>query len=153
VAIAVETETEWQALCATLERPDLTHDPRFATPALRRTNEDALEAIIISWTATRDRHAMATELQLRGVPAYAVQNSPDLVRDPQLLARRHFQNIAHPLHGATTVEGSRFALSRTPAEITGPAPTYGADNDYVLRTILGYDDDKITELVAAGALA
>ena len=62
-------------------------------------------------------------------------------------------SISHSLHGTTTVEGSRFALSRTPAEITGPAPSYGADNDYVLRTILDYDDDRITELVATGALA
>ena len=65
----------------------------------------------------------------------------------------HFHSISHPLHDTTTVEGSRFILSRTPAAITGPAPSYGADNDYVLRTILDYDDDKITELVATGALA
>ncbi len=56
------------------------------------------------------------------------------------------------LHGATTVEGSRFVLSRTPAAVDGPAPSYGADNDYVLREILGYDDERVTALVAAGAL-
>jgi benzylsuccinate CoA-transferase BbsF subunit len=153
VAISVATDSQWTSLCAALGRPQLADDARFATAALRRANEDALEAIIAGWTATRDRHAIAAELQARGVPAYVVQNSPDLVRDPQLLAREHFRRIPDPRHGTATVEGSRVTLSRTPAEIPGPAPSYGADNDYVLRTVLGYDDDKITELVAAGALA
>jgi crotonobetainyl-CoA:carnitine CoA-transferase CaiB-like acyl-CoA transferase len=153
VAIAVETDAHWRALCQTLGRPELDSDPRFGTAALRRANEDALEAIIAAATVSRDPHAIADDLQARGVPAYAVQNSPDLLRDPQLRARGHFHQLAHPDHGSTTVEGSRFALSRTPAAIDGPAPTYGADNDHVLRTILGYDDTKITMLVAAGALA
>lgn len=153
VAIAVETDAHWHALCAALGRPELAHDPRYATAAARRAHEEALDALIAAWTSTRDRHEIALDLQRRGVPAYAVQNSPDLVRDPQLLARSHFHRIAHPIHGATTVEGSRFVLSRTPAEIRGPAPTYGADNDYVLREILGYDDDRITALVTSGALA
>jgi crotonobetainyl-CoA:carnitine CoA-transferase CaiB-like acyl-CoA transferase len=36
--------------------------------------------------------------------------------------------------------------------IEGPAPTYGAANEYVLRDVLGYDDEHITALVASGAL-
>lgn len=153
VAIAVDTDAHWRALCEALGHPELAGDPHFATAALRRTNEGALEAIVAAWTASRDRHAVAAELQAHGVPAYAVQNSPDLLRDPQLRAREHFHELAHPDHGTTTVEGSRFVLSRTPAAVTGAAPTYGADNDYVLRSILGYDDAKITALVVAGALA
>jgi crotonobetainyl-CoA:carnitine CoA-transferase CaiB-like acyl-CoA transferase len=153
VAIAVGTDAQWAAFCEALGRRDLHGDPRFATAALRRANEDALEAIVAAWTASRDPHAIADRLQAHGVPAYAVQNSPELCRDPQLRARGHFHELAHPEHGTTTVEGSRFVLSRTPAVVTGPAPTYGADNDDVLRTILGYDDDRITALVAAGALA
>jgi crotonobetainyl-CoA:carnitine CoA-transferase CaiB-like acyl-CoA transferase len=153
VAIAVETEPHWQALCAALARPELAGDPRFASAEARRTHEAALEAIISAWTAGRERHAVAADLQAHGVPAYAVQNSPDLLHDPQLLARGHFHRLAHTTHGTITVEGSRFVLSRTPAAVDGPAPTCGAGNDYVLREVLGYDDERITALVASGALA
>ena len=50
------------------------------------------------------------------------------------------------------VEASRFKFSRTPAEIRGAAPTLGRENQNVLKNILGYDEDKITELVVAEVL-
>jgi crotonobetainyl-CoA:carnitine CoA-transferase CaiB-like acyl-CoA transferase len=54
--------------------------------------------------------------------------------------------------GPTVIEGSRFVLSRTPATFPAATPSTGGDNDAVLRDLLGYDDDAITSLVAAGAL-
>jgi benzylsuccinate CoA-transferase BbsF subunit len=136
-----------------MQRPELADDPRFARAASRRLHEDALETIVAGWTATQDAETAARALQGRGVPAYAVQNSPELLRDPQLLARDHFHHVRHPEYGATTIEGSRFVLSRTPASLPGVAPTFGADNEYVLRELLGYDDERITALAASGALA
>jgi benzylsuccinate CoA-transferase BbsF subunit len=91
-------------------------------------------------------------LQARGVPASAVQNSPECVRDPQLRHRGHFVSIPHAGKGHTVVEGSRFRLSRTPAQIDAAAPSYGLDNQWVLGDLLGYDDERITELVISGAL-
>ena len=65
---------------------------------------------------------------------------------------RHLVTVEHPMGGTTVVEGSRFVLSRTPAAPPRAAPSYGRDNDDVLRDILGYDDEAITALVADGAL-
>ena len=60
--------------------------------------------------------------------------------------------LDHPKFTKTTVENSRFRLSRTPAEVRSSAPTLGGDNQYILETILGYSDERITELAAAGVL-
>jgi benzylsuccinate CoA-transferase BbsF subunit len=150
VAIVARDDADWRALCAVMEHHDLA--ARFATRADRLAHQDELEAIVGAWTSARDAHAVEALLQARGVPASVVQTSADLVRDPQLLHRGHFVRLAHPELGETVVEGSRFRLSRTPARITAVAPTYGCDNDHVLRTILGYDDERITALVAAGVL-
>ena len=43
VSIAVGNEAEWQALCGAMGKPNLAQDPRFATPALRKQNEAALD--------------------------------------------------------------------------------------------------------------
>jgi benzylsuccinate CoA-transferase BbsF subunit len=72
------------------------------------------------------------------------------MRDPQLLHRGHFVEVPHEIHGTTVVEGSRFKLSRTPARIERPGPTFGRDTQYVLETILGYGPERIVELAAAG---
>jgi crotonobetainyl-CoA:carnitine CoA-transferase CaiB-like acyl-CoA transferase len=91
-------------------------------------------------------------LHRAGVPASGVYNSPEAARDPQLAHHGHFVTIPHPAQGQAVVEAPRFRLSRTPAHVTGPAPTFGDSNQWVLETVLGYDDDRIAELAIAGAL-
>jgi crotonobetainyl-CoA:carnitine CoA-transferase CaiB-like acyl-CoA transferase len=73
------------------------------------------------------------------------------VRDPQLLHRGHFLPVTHP-DRPSAVEASRFTLSRTPGRSPEVAPTFGLDTQWVLETLLGYDDERIAELVIAGAL-
>src|SRR5947207_3266033 len=80
-----------------------------------------------AWSRRQDAHAAERALQARGVPASAVQNSRDLLADPQLAARGHFVRLTHPTRGSTMVEGSRFRLSRTPAQMPTAAPTLGRD--------------------------
>ena len=152
VAIAVRSDEEWRTICTAMERPDLAADPRFADRSARLAESENLDALVAGWTKTRDAEAIERLLQERGVPASAVENSTELVRDPQLLHRGHFVELEHPEHGKTVVEGSRFKLSRTPPAVRHSAPTLGRDNQYVLEQILRYPEDKITELVVAGAL-
>ena len=145
VAIAVGTPAQWEALCDVMQQPELIDDPRFATASLRRAHQDELEAIIVGWTDERDAAEVESLLQAHGVPASALQTMYDLYRDPQLAHRGHFVELAHPIHGTTTVEGSRFKLSRTPSRIERAGPTLGRDNHYVLETILGYSAERIAE--------
>jgi crotonobetainyl-CoA:carnitine CoA-transferase CaiB-like acyl-CoA transferase len=152
LALAVRTDAQWQALCEVMRRPDLGHDPRFATLAARLTHREALDTIVAVWTHEHSAQEAEAMLQARGIPASAVQNSQELYRDPQLLHRGHFVQLPEPLHGTTTVEASRFRLSRTPAHIERAGPTLGRDNQYVLETILGYSPERIAALADAGIL-
>ena len=152
IAIACNTDEHWRSLCIAMNRRELLSHESFATLAARYKNRDQLDQIISEWTRGLAAHAAELQLQELGIPASAVQDSNDVCRDPQLAARGYLTEIVHPLYGKTVVEGPRFLLSRTPASIARPAPTVGGDNQYVLESILGYDQDRITELAAAGAL-
>jgi benzylsuccinate CoA-transferase BbsF subunit len=152
IAIAVTNEEQWQALCSVLERPDLLCDERFAVMTARLASQDDLDTQITATTKNKDAFQLETALQARGVPASAVRTLPELYADQQLVHRGHFVQLEHPTHGKTIVEGSRFRLSRTPAQVRHAAPTLGRDNQYVLETILGYSAEKIAELAAAGVL-
>ncbi len=150
IAIAVRDDSDWASLCAVLDRPDLARDERYASLARRLTNHDELDAIVSVWTGTRTPEAAERALQDAGVPAHAVLRSRSAVDDPQLAHRGHFVHVPHALHETTVVEGSRFRLSRTPARI-GQPPVVGADTERILRTVLGYDGERIAECAAAGA--
>jgi benzylsuccinate CoA-transferase BbsF subunit len=152
IAIATQTEAQWQALCRVIERPEWAADERFATVEGRRAHGDEIDAAISAWTSRHDAFGAESRLQQDKVPASAVRTMHQLYQDPQLLQREHFVDLEHPQHGKTTVEGSRFKLSRTPAQVGGAAATLGRENQYVLEKILGYSEEKITELVSAEVL-
>src|SRR5215813_1941560 len=152
IALAVTNNEQWQALCTVIERPELLRDERFAMPSGRLAYQDELDVQVTLWTKKQDLFQAEKALQESGVPASAVRTLQELHADQQLVHRGHFVELEHPMHGKTTVEGSRFRLSRTPARIAGSAATLGRDNHYVLQTILGYSEERITELVAAGIL-
>ena len=150
VAIAVRDDRDSRELFAAIGRPELAGN--FWHSGARHAEASRIEALVSEWTRQHPMEEVEALLQARGVPASAVQNSPECVRDPQLRHRGHFVELPHPAKGRTVVEGSRFHLSRTPARIEGPAPSYGLDNQWVLSELLGYDDERIAGLVVSGAL-
>ena len=152
VAIVCRNDADWRELCSAMERDDLGNDPRYASAAGRREHREEIEGAIAAWSRTLEAGEVESILQSRGVPAHQVQNSTESYRDPQLIHRRHFVEVDHPTLGKFTVEGPRAKLSRTPAGVRSAAPMLGQHNQYVLEEILGYSEERITELAASGVL-
>jgi crotonobetainyl-CoA:carnitine CoA-transferase CaiB-like acyl-CoA transferase len=152
IAIVSRNDDDWRHLCSAMKRDDLARDSRFATAAGRREHRDILDSSIAAWSSSLGAAAIESLLQSHGIPAHQVQNSGAAYRDPQFVHRGHFVALDHPTLGKFTVEGNRAKLSRTPAAVRRPAPTLGQDNQYVLENILGYDENRISELAASGAL-
>lgn len=152
VAVAVTSDEQWRALAAELGRPGLADDPRYATEAARLASAAELDALVAAWTAGQRAADVQARLQRRGVPAHVCASSADWTRDPQLAHRGHLRALPHPEFGTATVEGPRYLLSRTPGQVRRPAPRLGQDNEYVLRSLLGYDEAAVERLTAAGVL-
>lgn len=152
VAIVCRDDDDWRRLCAAIRREDLARDPRYRAAAGRCEHREILDEAVTAWTRGLDPAAIESQLQSSGVPAHRVQNSSDACRDPQFIHRRHFVELDHPALGKFTVEGPRAKLGRTPASVRSAAPMLGQHNQYVLGEILGYDQDRISALVASGAL-
>ncbi|MCC6382586.1 MAG: CoA transferase [Dehalococcoidia bacterium] len=152
VAVAVETAEEWAAFCHATSHDDCLADPRFATLADRKANEDALEALVSAWTAARTVDEVEDCLQAARVPVHRCTGSADAFTDPQVLHRGHFITVDHPELGPVPIEASRVRLSTTPARHPSAAPTFGQHNHYVLAEILGLSEKRIASLAAAGVL-
>ena len=75
VSIICADDAEWARLARAIGKPELANDSRFATLAARKRNEDALEAIVSEWTATRKLADVVTALQAVGVAAGACADS------------------------------------------------------------------------------
>jgi crotonobetainyl-CoA:carnitine CoA-transferase CaiB-like acyl-CoA transferase len=153
VAITVRSDAEWQVLANVIGGNDLAQDPRFADLAARKLHEDALEGIVGCWTMARPAADVEDILQSVGIPAHRVADTYDVVADPQLAHRESIVRLPHPNGWESVIDAARFSLSETPAQYRRAAPTFGQDNDHVLRDILNYPQERIDALRDAGALA
>lgn len=107
---------------------------------------------IAGWTKTQTKYELAALLQNRGIAAYPVTTSRDLVDfDPQLASREHYVLLNHPEAGWIRNDRPAVVLSRTPGGVTRPAPCLGEHTLQVLHEVLGMDDSEVQQLVSAGA--
>jgi len=149
VAVAVETQTQWKALCAKLERPDWESDSSLNTIEGRRTLHDEIDEAIERWTLQRKQVDAAEQLSAAGVPAEPLINAHFISPNPQLEARSFFQTMEHPITGSTRYPGLAMTFSGLPRAIhPSPPPTLGQDNEPILRQELGLSTEEIEDLRA-----
>jgi benzylsuccinate CoA-transferase BbsF subunit len=150
LAIAVFTDGQWQALVETMGRPERLLDRRFETFLGRKAHEDELDRLIGDWTRGRDARQTMLLLQGAGVPAGAVQDAADLVRDPQLGARNHFLPLEHPAMGRFPMDALPYRLDGVQPAPGRAAPCLGQDNTYVYRDLLGLTSAEYDQLAEEG---
>ncbi len=148
IAISCTNDNQWRTLAEKIGRADLAE----LTVAQRHERHDELDELIADYVSQHRADDLAEQLQQAGVAAHQVQNSFELMNDPQAIHRNHILEVAHAKQGTTFVEGSRFQLSRTPAVITRGGPTFGEHSYEILTELLGYDTDRIAELAGAELL-
>src|SRR5438034_1047807 len=87
VSIAVGNQTEWEALCRTVGRPELAADPRFCAPGVRWQNQDQLRPVIEAWTSKLTHWDATERLQAVGVAAAPSFTFEDLANDRHVVER------------------------------------------------------------------
>jgi crotonobetainyl-CoA:carnitine CoA-transferase CaiB-like acyl-CoA transferase len=152
VAIAVADDAQFHRLAAAIGRADLAADPRFATLASRKANEDELEAIVTQWTATRRRHDVARELRCAGVAAEAVLTMNEVAAAPELAARDFLTSTVHRTLGNRPLPGPAWTATRSPMRAATAAPCFGEHTREVLAEIVGLNDAELDALDAQGLL-
>jgi crotonobetainyl-CoA:carnitine CoA-transferase CaiB-like acyl-CoA transferase len=150
ITIACEDDEQFAALCGVLGLPELAADERFCSNSARKANERDLDQIIEGWTTGLGHYEAMHILQRAGVPAGAVLTIPELMADPQLRSRGAWVEQTHADAGTWELEAPPWILSRTPAHVRLPAPGFGEHNSYVLRDVLGLDEETIRRLYEEG---
>ncbi len=143
--ISARSDQEWQSFCDVIGRTDLETDGRFLDLSSRLKNRSALDAIVQLWTQTQTAEEITVKLQSAGVPAGVAQTGADLLKDPQLRQRNYYAAFAESLIGAFEIprsgilfKGSEDKPLRLPARL-------GADNEPILKELLGYDQSAIKQ--------
>jgi crotonobetainyl-CoA:carnitine CoA-transferase CaiB-like acyl-CoA transferase len=153
VAISVATDEQWRALCRVVEAPAWADDPALADIEGRRRVEDRIEDHLASWCAARSADAIVAELSGAGVPTDPVVPAHEHNRLEQVVWRRLFEPVEHPVTGAVDFIGAPFRHANGPhVHNRAPAPLLGQHNRDILTRILGLTDSEVDALEADGII-
>jgi CoA:oxalate CoA-transferase len=149
LAIGTPNDGLFAKLMQTLKLDAHLADPRFATYAKRKANEDALLPLVEPAIRGWDSHELEQALMASGVPCARVNDFKEVFDDPHMAARAIVQEIEHPRLGKMRTTRNPVLFDHGGPEIGRYAPMLGEHSEEVLRE-LGYSAVEIGALIAAG---
>jgi crotonobetainyl-CoA:carnitine CoA-transferase CaiB-like acyl-CoA transferase len=152
IMVQAGSDRMFAALCKSLDRPDLPTDPRFSDLKSRIINVDPLAEELEKSLLTRTGKEWFDILSDVGVLVAPIYNVAQCFADPQVQARGVRVTIPHPVCDTIDIVANPMRFSATPIETYRPPPPMGEGNDDVLAQWLGYDQEKIAQLRASGAI-
>jgi crotonobetainyl-CoA:carnitine CoA-transferase CaiB-like acyl-CoA transferase len=148
--IAANADPIWARLAAAMGRVELAGDDRFATHENRGRHASDVDTLVADWTSTLDLTALDEVLTAAAIPHGLIYQAPDVLDDPQYLARQTVRRVYDEVLGREVPMPSVVPrLARTPGDIHWTGAEVGAHTEEVLLE-LGLTEDERNALSAAG---
>ncbi len=146
----IQPDPYWSPFCKAVEKPELENDPRFDSMAKRAENCEELIRIIDEAIATKTMEEWDPIFREYNLIYAKVQNSTEVINDPQALANNFYVDLPHP-QGTFKVVATPVKFHQNPAEVRAPAPELGQHTEMTLLD-LGYSWEDIAKLKEQGAI-
>jgi crotonobetainyl-CoA:carnitine CoA-transferase CaiB-like acyl-CoA transferase len=147
IAISVDTDMAWQALCRATGHSEWCSDGRFADADSRRDNADELDALIAGWTRCHTAYEAMELLQEVGVAAGPSLDAGGVLGDPHLRERGFVVETDHLEVGRRATVGLPWRISELPPTNYKPAPLLGEHTEWVLCDLLGMSHREVERLI------
>ncbi|OBK30194.1 acyl-CoA transferase [Mycobacterium sp. 1165196.3] len=152
--ISIRSDDEWRRAAWVFDHAGWAEDPRFATGEARLAHRRELVELVSGWTRTRTPLRAAELLQSAGVPAGPMNRPPDVLEDPQLVARNVYSPMTHPLiDNPLPAETGPAPYRHIAAARHVPAPLPGQHTVEICREVLGMNPADIQRLLDDGVLS
>ena len=150
VCLSSSTQGMTAKLLASIGRPELLQNERYATNAARLRNHEALDAIIGGFVAERSLAENLAHFDRAGVTIGPIMDASSLETDPYVAEHESLIEVPDDEMGWLPMHGEVPRLSGTPGILARPAPRLGEHNDEILAPLLGAA--SLDGLRAAGVL-
>ena len=129
-------------------------DPRFDTHD-KRTEGGRLELIAELEKVFQKKPGSYWRqvFQEKQMTADVIEQFDYPANDKQVLGNQYIMELDHPSHGKVKSLGFPIFMSESTARLDSLAPCTGQHTRAVLRDLLGYNEDTIYQLTAAGVVA
>ncbi|MFI4986498.1 MAG: CaiB/BaiF CoA transferase family protein [Alphaproteobacteria bacterium] len=137
IALTVENDAQWQALCGVLERGDLAADRHFASAEGRRSAAAAVEGELSAALAAAPADWWLAALRRAGVPCARVQRDHEVAAHRETWQRGHLRELAVSDKGTLQAAAPAWDFDGTDA-VPGRAPWPGEDTALLREDPAGF---------------
>jgi len=149
LSIAASNQTIARRLFAAMGQPELIEDPRFATNPARLANNEAIQAEVSQWVASRSRQEILEILEKFEVVSAGVNDAADIVADPHFRERTLTELTGNQILGGVLMPGPVLHLRGYDGPGYHGVPEIGEHTRSVLADWLGLADAEFDGLAAA----
>ncbi len=150
IAIAVESDDEWQGFVKAIGSQRWTQSRKYARAADRVKYSDELDRLVEGWTVNYPPEAIEEMLQQAGIGAGTVASARDINEDPQMNYYHFYREMEHPYVGKLRYyHPAPIKLSAVEAAVQRPV-LLGEHTERICREILGMSQSEVDGLKEKG---
>jgi len=132
-------------------KPEWKTDPDYATPKARLPRLREIFDAIERWTMTQTKFGAMDILNKYDIPCGPILSMKELAEEQSLRSTGTVVEVDHPTRGKYLSVGNPIKLSDSLSEVER-SPLLGEHTDEILQKVLKFDETKVAEIKASGAV-
>src|SRR6201998_3191495 len=141
----------WGEICDLIGKPDWKTDPDYAKPPARLPRLKHILNTIEQWTMTKTKFEVMDICNQHDIPVGPILSMKEIAEEQSLRDTGTVVEVDHPTRGKYLTVGNPIKMSDSISEVKR-SPLLGEHTDEILRDVLRFDDGRIAEIKASGAL-
>jgi formyl-CoA transferase len=141
----------WEPICDVIGKPEWKTDPGYAKPPARLPKLKQIFATIEQWTMTKTKFEAMDILNKYDIPCGPILSMKEIAEEQSLRDTGTVVEVDHPTRGKYLTVGNPIKMSDSISEVKR-SPLLGEHTDEILRDVLRWDEAKVAEIRASGAI-
>ena len=153
IVVACLTPGFWSRICRSIERPELTEDPRYDTLEKRRDARAEVNAIVSAFTQRHSVDELVAIFTAHEVPHAPILGVSEALAQPQAVEREMVVETQHKTLGPIPIVNRPIRFTDAPQPVPSAPPVLGEHTDAILEDVLDLSPERIAQLRSAGVVA
>jgi len=141
----------WEKICKVIGKEEWITHADYAKPEARLPRLKAIFNTIEQWTMTKTKFEAMDILNEYDIPCGPILSMKEIAEEPSLRETGTVVEVDHPKRGKYLSVGNPIKLSDSVTEVKR-SPLLGEHTEEILRDVLRFDDKRVAEIKASGAL-
>ena len=142
----------WPNICSAIGKASWVDDPEYATPKARLTKLNEVFGAIEDWTMTKTKFEVMQICNPLDIPVGPILSMKEIAEEKSLRETGTIVEVEHPERGTYLTVGCPVKLSASPAQVVR-SPLLGEHNEEILKSLLGYEDSELEDILNSGAIS